>query len=256
MKNLLKITLASALLTLVAGLGITSCEKDQVSQTPIAPKLTVEFYMINQGKTEAAGEHIYLTENREIEVEMMRYFVSNMKFYTDNNNYVEPKENLFVLKLENPDYQKFTIELPAGEYQKLSFFPGLDSANNALNPLDFQREHPLSAFHNMHWSWAMQYRFVLLEMRVLHTEPTTPASYHPGTNELLYGSELTFNTPLKLENNKNQTLKIGIDLNALFDGPGGTIDMNTENQAHADIHDFELTRKFMRNFAAAFRVME
>lgn len=256
--KLVKIPFVAFVVSALSVAIMLSCEKDKKEQTPLSnnAKLNVEFFLTNQGKIEQVKEPIELIQNRTIEIEMLRYFISNMKFYTNEEDFQEPKENLFIVKQDRANENKFSIELPAGNYSKMTLYAGLDSATNAQNPLDFQREHPLSAFHNMHWSWSMQYRFVLMEFRVLHTTPTIPCSYHPGTNELLYGSEITFNQTLSLAARTENSLKIGIDLNALLDGPGGIIDIETETQAHADVHDFELTRKFMRNFAAALHHLD
>ncbi|GCD80667.1 MbnP family protein [Schleiferia thermophila] len=234
--------------------SLMSCKKDNPDQIPALATLQVEFQVTNHTTPVGLNTPIQLTDGRQITILELKYYISHLKFLHQNTE-TNPREPVLALiqHLE-PGKNSLTLQIAPGTFSGLKFYPGLDSITNNSNPVDFPREHPLSAFFNMHWNWNLKYRFVLMEFRALDYTPPIPCSFHPGTNQLLTTTILPFQQEQVLQAGKSYKLTIALDLNKLFDGPSGYIDFETENQAHADPGDFELTKKFMENFAAAFQI--
>lgn len=231
---------------------VVSCKKDDPVQKQTESSLTIEFVLHNGTKPVSIGQDFKLADNRTIYVTELKFYFSHPIFHLSETAQSADSSFLALVQLHQSDANTINMRLKPGTYSSLRFYPGLDSATNEMNPVDFPREHPLSAFYNMHWNWNLKYRFVLMELRAKDFTPPIPCSYHPGTNQLLRQSIVPFDKPYLFEAGKAYKMQIFLDANTLFDGPGGYIDFQTENQAHAEPDDFELTKKFMENFAASF----
>ncbi|GCD78052.1 hypothetical protein JCM31826_15340 [Thermaurantimonas aggregans] len=235
--------------------GIWSCKKDNPDQKPPLAEVTIEFKLFNGTSEVAMNADFKLADNRTINVQELKFYVSHVKFLQENGSHGHTDSVIALVRMLEPEHQSVTLQIQPGTYSRLEFFPGLDSIANSKNPVDFPREHPLSAFFNMHWNWNMQYRFVLMELRAKDYNPAVPCSYHPGTNALLRTSTVNFDRSYLFEAGKKYKITLLMNASTMFDGPSGYIDFLTENQAHAEPTDFELTKKFMENFAACFQFL-
>ncbi|MFN3950936.1 MAG: MbnP family protein [Thermaurantimonas sp.] len=232
--------------------AVVSCKKDNPDQKSTEAEVVIEFVMHNGTSEVSTGQDFKLKDNRTIYVTELKFYLSHPIFHQSETAQFEDTTFLALVQLHQSESNKIKMRISPGTYSSFIFNPGLDSATNESNPVDFPRGHPLSAFYNMHWNWNLKYRFVLMELRARDFTPPIPCSYHPGTNQLLRQSVVAFDKPYLFEAGKNYKLKILLNVSTIFDGPSGYIDFETENQAHAEPGDFELTKKFMENFAASF----
>lgn len=229
-----------------------SCKKDDPDQKSREARVTIEFVMHNGTSEVTTGQDFKLEDQRTINITELKFYLSHPVFQPSEAIPGTDTSFLALIQIHQPEANKINLHVKPGTYSSLRFYPGLDSATNDLNPVDFPRGHPLSAFYNMHWNWNLKYRFVLMELRAKDFTPPIPCSYHPGTNQLLRQSTVSFDKPYLFEAGKTYKVKIFLNVNTIFDGPSGYIDFETESQAHAEPGDFELTKKFMENFAASF----
>lgn len=234
-------------------IGLWSCKKDNPDEKPPVAEVTIEFKLHNGTSEVGMNSNFKLADNRTINIQELKFYISHVNFLNQTGISGQTDSVLGLVRMLEPEHRQIKVKVQPGTYSTLEFFPGLDSIANSKNPVDFPREHPLSAFFNMHWNWNLQYRFVLMELRAMDFTPPIPCSYHPGTNPLLRLSQIAFDKEYRFEAGKKYKVEIWIDANTIFDGPSGYIDFLTENQAHAEPGDFDLTKKFMENFAAAFK---
>ncbi|MFN4298259.1 MAG: MbnP family protein [Thermaurantimonas sp.] len=234
-------------------IGMWSCKKDNPDEKPPLAEVTIQFKLYNGTSEVAMNTDFKLADNRTINIQELKFYISHVRFLNQNGETRHTDSVLALMRMLEPEHHHVKVQVQPGTYSSLEFYPGLDSIANSKNPVDFPREHPLSAFFNMHWNWNMQYRFVLMELRAKDYNPSIPCSYHPGTNTLLRISKISFDKSYQFEAGKKYKITLWMNVNTMFDGPSGYINFLTENQAHAEPGDFELTRKFMENFAASFQ---
>ncbi|MCH8545539.1 MAG: hypothetical protein LAT54_02295 [Cryomorphaceae bacterium] len=257
-KNILSFFIAGSLF-------ISSCSSDDDDHT-IAPqpnKATMIFDMklLADNNEVKRAELFSIDESYDFRLLETRFYVSNVELKNTSGDWVKSDPKILLLDIRNQGSDDFKITVPEGDYVEMRYLIGLDSATNRSYPTDFPREHPLSAFQATHWNWNLFYRFIIVEARVntygnfvpdtSTTAFNTNVSIHPGTDEMLVKKEHTFTETLNLPKNSSTKFILQVNTNDWLNGPGGSWDPMTENQGHAEPHDFELTKKFGANFGAS-----
>ncbi len=116
-------------------------------------------------------------------VTTFRYYISNIKLKkADGTEHVQP-ESYYLIKQEDAASHKISIpNIPAGDYNSLTFTIGVDSARNVV-----LNSTPLAlAPSDMYWSWNTGYIFMKLEGRSPQAPNPTgavaggPLIYHVG----------------------------------------------------------------------------
>ncbi len=218
-------------------------------------KLDIELY---NGATPMAWDEIVAVDNvNEYKMEFFQFYLSNLRALNGNGEVVNIA-SVLLADASNPDKMTFTFQVPVGMYEKLGAGIGLDATLNASDPINFKPEEPLSSAQGMYWSWAMKYRFVLINGRAsksgsIGDTNNILVAYHPGADE--FYSERKFKKPFILKQGETTVYKLKLDVAQFFNGPGGVIDVETEPQTHTTPTDYNLAKKFMENFAAAFEPM-
>ena len=158
-----------------------------------------------------------------------------------------PVKEVFLYKWGADEF--IQVSIPAGIYDSLVFGLGLSESLNNSNPNAFPDNHPLSMAQDMFWPM-LKYRFVVMEGAVDTTLSKTgvvnfPLTYHLGADDLYRTISRAFT--FTVEEGENRTVNIPVELNSIFDGPGGTIDMRTHFSNHST--DMEKAAIMINNLA-------
>ena len=126
--------------------------------------------------TNSSGEQFTITT--------LNYFVSNIVLQnTDGSTYTVPRnDSYFLIKEENPSQLISLSNVPAGNYNGISFVLGVDSLKNT-DPVENRTGalDPAGDAAGMYWVWNSGYIFLKME----GTSPVLPAAdnayfYHIG----------------------------------------------------------------------------
>ncbi len=236
-----------AILALV-GLSITSCEDDKKETGTGNVEVSVVL------KTDSGFVHIgdtaYLNNGYKLHLALFRLYLSNVTLLGNGTSNI--KEDVILLSPGKLGDNQFTFSNNLGTFSGLQVGFGLDATQNDSDPISFDNTHPLASYQGMYWDM-LKYRFAKFEGMAIETSTGNQSlvAYHPGRDSI-YQTKV-FNLPFNL-NQANQTkeFELHIDLNKIFNGPAGIIDLATENQTHSNPgSDMEIARKFMINLAAA-----
>lgn len=156
---------------LLVVLAFYSCKKDPTQppydEANLAP-LSVEFDNIADGRkivlgitefTNAAGE--------TYTIDLLQYYISNISVEkADGTVYVVPQEeSYFLIKEQDRTTRHARVMVPEGDYVKLNFMVGVDSARNTMSIDDRGGVLDPSGDgeHGMYWSWNSGYIFFKFE---------------------------------------------------------------------------------------------
>ncbi len=259
--NLLSITTL-----LVLTLAACGNDDDDETTTPISTgEAALDTRILADGNEVERGELFSIDNEYDFRLLETRFYVSNFEFQNTNGDWITVEPQVLLLDVRDQGTDNHMLEIPVGEYVAMRYLIGLDSATNRVFSTDFPREHPLSAFQATHWNWNLFYRFIIVEGRLNTYGNFIPAtdttgfnialSIHPGTDEMLVEKESQFPETLTISTGSNKRLFFTVNVNEWTSGPGGQWDPLTENQGHAEPHDFEQTKKFGANFGASVSVV-
>lgn len=99
----------------------------------------------------------------DFEVRRLDYYLSQFSLTYDGGQTME-FENLYALVDGLVSTTINLGEIDASNIETLTFYIGVDQANNHEDPAGWPNDHPLAPQNpSMHWGWAAGYRFVALE---------------------------------------------------------------------------------------------
>lgn len=235
-----------ALLTLASLVLFIGCDDD-----PGEGQLRVNFEMTKDGTPINLNEDYTGDQITAMRVEKLKYYLSDIKLLGAN----DALKSVEVVDFET-GRTSFTFNaVQEGTYSGFSYRLGLSPEQNGSDPLDFETGHPLSASWGLYWSWATKYRFILMEGRGAEDGTLDGQgddfiiSMHPGADE--FAQAVSFSKNIEIVEGETRTLTIQIDVDDMFDGPGGLVDLPAENQTHTTPGDRDIALKFIQNFAAA-----
>ena len=184
-----------SVIIIVLSILIFSCKKED--------KVKVQFTVKSTGKTTNG-------RNYKIDASKTKILFSNFKLIDTVGNEVMLKD-VFLYKNNN---NKFTIDVPEGNYTAFKFSYGLDTALNNSNPMSYPASHPLSVEEGLYWDM-LKYRFSIVEASIDNSPaknqaPNSPFSMHLGS-DTLYTQITTTNIPFK-----GSTVNIELDMDKLF----------------------------------------
>ena len=269
-------------------LSVTACEKESATMPDSGSTGTVEIEIENVygpqedqrsfslGDTTATDYPYTNAAGQAYRVTYLKYYVSAVELEaTDGPTYAEPLDvtatgarGFHLLDAARPASQLFDLtDVPAGTYDRMSFTLGVDStyvlegaAGGDLDPVD----------SGMFWSWNAGYVAFKLEGQ----SPDSPGGargnsvgaetphgmvFHLGGWKDVAGTVLRNNnqrvtidldTPVLVMGDLRPTIHFEFDVNALFDGPGGTVDLT---EANVNLHSPVDAAPLIRNAAAGFR---
>lgn len=209
------------------GLVLTfSCCED--SEDPVTyPNLMIQFdHYFNTNVFELNKQ--YITANQDtVEILEHKYIVSNVVFINSTQGIEKSLRNDYYLVKVPLDDHRYTLSipgsstgLPPGNWDKIRFLIGLDSAIN------FAPEGAPKLFSDegMFWDWNTGYKFYVTEGRYFSQSlpfPSTGVIAHIGEMNNLV--ELEFDLSQKgnllLENGKTSELVLNVQVDELFVNP-------------------------------------
>ncbi|GAB3498513.1 hypothetical protein GCM10027341_20260 [Spirosoma knui] len=156
-------------MALVASITIVACKKDEVGAIDPAAKntLSIEFDNRVGDQKLALGNPAYKTAAGEpFAVTAFNYFVSNIALKKEDGTTVTFPDQYFLVRQADAKTQLITLkDVPAGNYNELSFLIGVDSLKSVggagertgvLDPTSYGDD-------GMYWSWNSGYIFMKLE---------------------------------------------------------------------------------------------
>lgn len=246
MKTLLKSSLVFVFL-----IFFTSCE-DDVKHTY---HKKAEFSVSLQSASNQANLNDTVEFNTDYEL-----YLTTFKAYLSNITLIEEGGKEVILKdvvlvnLDNDQTSSFSINLPSGKFTKVRMGIGLDPDQNNSDPNTFPNNNPLATYQGMYWSM-VKYRFVVLEGLAISQKDTVniPFAYHVGTDPVYqiktFGTDINTSTAASGYN-----LNFSININTIFDGPAGKIDIPTQSFTHSEGPSLAVAAMFMENLKAAIHL--
>lgn len=146
-------------------------------------------------------------------------------------------------------------EVPAGDYEGVRFYVGIDSVRNHADPSQYPNEHPLALqTPSMHWSWNSGYIFLKIDAEVDTTEAQDgsglkTAAFHIGMDQFRTPVSLTKATQAPADG--GATLHVKIDWREALRG----LDLRTENHTMT-MNNMPLARKVADNIPGMFEIAE
>lgn len=164
-------TLPTALATLLLAastVGLSSCSwfksNDDDQPAPVeektSGKLNFEFENVVGNQTLAFDQTYNTLAGDQFKVSKFNYFITNIKLTkTDGTVWAEP-ESYHLVKHEQSASRNFELkDIPNGDYTKLTFTIGVDSARN----ISGAQTGALDPLNDMFWGWSSGYIFLKLE---------------------------------------------------------------------------------------------
>ncbi len=239
----------SIYLSLIFSLFFVACESDDSDDFNAHIDLKPLF-----GQTDFNLETTYQNQD---EIDMV---FTNFKFYMNHIELIREDgstheiKDVVLMDFSDASSLTFSGNLKPGTYKGMKFGLGLDKEYNKKEPSDYGTNHPLSSSQNMHWGWAMLYKFSLLEGKFDSTNDDITNqnfAYHPGLDTLYREIELSFTNRTIDEGNAH--LDLSLDVQEIIDG-NASLDLMNENFSHSSPENLFIVRKIVNNFAQAFKV--
>jgi hypothetical protein len=235
-------------------IGFVACEeKDPPAAQPVIPTDFNGIRLTESGSVSVNFEEVFgaaplkldpdsfITQSGDtIKISDLKYYISYISF-TRSNGQVYNTQNHKLIDFGNANNQ-IILNVPAGDYTKLTFLLGVDSFNNHAGPLDGDLDPALGMF----WGWNTGYIFYRL--KGWHGANRTAIAYDVGGVPNLIKVELDLQS-YKLAKNA-VVVKVKHDVSGFFNSPNVIQLKNVVNQIHTADNPFIPTLK--ANMSAMF----
>lgn len=220
----MKFQLKNIVAVMALALAFTSCSKDDNEITGEG-NLKLEFDNV-YGSNNLAFNTPYTNSNGEVvKINNAIYIISNIVLTkTDGSIYTVPKsQSYFFVNEANAASTILNLpNIPAGNYNKVTFGVGVDQAQFDAGASGQNGMWEIAQGLGMTWSWAAGYKFVKLEGTVTSTSHAN-ANFrvHTGKTGTIYNySEVMLNLPDNALVRTNITPQVHImaDLKKILDG--------------------------------------
>ncbi len=221
----MKFQLKNIVAGIALALAFTSCSKDDNNEITGEGNLKLEFDNV-YGSNNLAFNTPYTNSNGEVvKINNAIYIISNIVLTkTDGSTYTVPKsQSYFFVNEANAASTILNLpNIPAGNYNKVTFGVGVDQAQFDAGASGQNGMWEIAQGLGMTWSWVAGYKFVKLEGTVTSTSHAN-ANFrvHTGKTGAIYNySEVTLNLPDNALVRTNITPQVHImaDLKKVIDG--------------------------------------
>ena len=221
----MKFQLKNIVAVMALTLAFTSCSDDDNNEITGQGNLKLEFDNV-YGSNNLAFNTPYTNSNGEVvKINNAIYIISNIVLTkTDGSTYTVPKsQSYFFVNEANAASTILNLpNIPAGNYNKVTFGVGVDQAQFDAGASGQNGMWEIAQGLGMTWSWAAGYKFVKLEGTVTSTSHAN-ANFrvHTGKTGTIYNySEVMLNLPDNALVRTNITPQVHImaDLKKVIDG--------------------------------------
>jgi hypothetical protein len=193
--------------------SLTSCQKDSSSESDTSP-LTISFSLMAYGAPIDTSFQYTNFSGEKFNISSFKFYITAIAFSNETSN-VSEKTIYHLVDLAQSASQQFTVNLKAGQYNKISFSVGVDSARNVSGA----QTGALDPTNGMFWTWNTGYIFAKLEGR----SPSSPAPFQKLTHHIggfRTGENAIRNVSLDapFEVGRTKELVINADIQEWFDG--------------------------------------
>ncbi|WP_215224111.1 MbnP family protein [Echinicola shivajiensis] len=144
---------------LLAIIGFTACQNDDKDQIPAETEVNFSFtHLFNGEEVELENKSYTLPAGESFTPRKFKYYISNITFENSHTGASHKIEDGYFL-IDQAGKKEFSVTLPTAEYDKLTFFVGIDKARN----LSTDQVGDLDPNNDMVWNWNTGYKFLVLE---------------------------------------------------------------------------------------------
>ncbi len=152
----------------------------------------------------------------EWSVARLSYLISGLSLQREDGSWFSSPDSVSWMNATTRRQTMSVTGIPAGKYQSLRFYIGIDPKDNASDPSKRAPDHPLNPnLNGLHWSWQGGYIFMALEG--LHRSGNGQPegfSYHLARDP--FRTEITLKLPLDLRD--EAVIPVIFDVAAVIDG--------------------------------------
>lgn len=185
------------------------------------------------------------------QVTMYKYYISNLILVKEDGTEIAEKESYHLIDESDDASQYFTLtDIPEGNYTKLKFLIGVDSARN----ISGAQTGALDGIHGMFWDWNTGYIMAKLEgLSPQSKNPDSSIVYHTGgfqgSINVLRNVTLDFPQQLQIKSTTIPNAHLKADILEWFQTPN-TISINE----HYAVMSGKDVMTFADNYANMFTV--
>ncbi len=232
----------------MAALFLGACKEDVKTVQPPAgtsENFAFEIFLVDEnGHPISPNQSLTLPSGYTLRPSLFKMYVSQISLIDDNGNTTLLKDVALLDPLAT-DENSFRLAVPAGDYKSLQVGFGVDSVLNASDPLDFERDHPLSSYQSMYWTM-LKYRFAKFEGKADGPDTSNIfIAYHPGRDELYQTRTFAFEQSFSGASGTTVIASFTLDVSDLLQN----IDLKSEPQTHSEGATLPIAQKFMENLA-------
>lgn len=218
-------------------------EKDMGCEYVVTHATEMHFHSLVNGVGHIEGD-TYMIDGVKTELDFTRFYVSNMRLVDSAGNETPTPVKYLYVQNDPDEYQ--VGEIPDGNYAKVRFEIGIDSATNHGDPSLYAIGDPLGAqFPNMHWGWSLGYIFVRID-GVADSDGDGAVDdgfeIHLGTEDYLATIEIDY--PITIGDGQENIFHLYAHWEKLFEG----VDLsNTANNTTHTTDNFPLANIVFAN---------
>lgn len=229
-------------------------EESPETPTSSAPKIIFQFSATYNGAPLELGQ-VYSTEQGyRIQLETMKSYISNIKFYSANDDVVTVKD---IALIDFSNSTSIEVEGPVGQFIGMSMGLGVpQNINKNIDPTTYANSHPLSVQGSagMFWTWNTGYIFTKFEGRCDYTGTegaplTDPFAFHSGDDYNYRTANFVIAKNFEKEN--TYTIPITLRVEKIINGPEDPIDLQVDFLTHTS-NNPALATRFVNKLAFAF----
>ncbi|OON67304.1 hypothetical protein B0919_19285 [Hymenobacter sp. CRA2] len=221
------------MLCAATALLFTACDDD--NETPAKGKLNVEFENVAGSQPLNFGSTYTTAAGDPFTVSKFNYYISNIKLTkTDGTEWAE-RESYHLVKQADAGSRSFQLtDIPAGEYKKLTFTIGVDSARNVSGA----QTGALDPLNDMFWTWSTGYVFLKMEGNSPKS-PTGNLQFHiggfrsPNNTIRTVSPGMPAGVTVQVTAKKTSAIHLQADVLKMFTGPNPIQFAQTSNTGHS-----------------------
>lgn len=210
-----------------ATLFVQSCSNDDKEDITGNGNLSLFFDHSLNGDKLILNTSTHTNSNGEtLKVSRFTYIVSNIRLHNvDGTVFTYPSdEGYFIVNSELNNLEIDLSNVPAGDYNKITFGIGVDQPKYLTGESEQQAFWDLAQTQFMTWAWITGYKFINFEGTFTSSEITTPTNFrvHMGSHGTALDNyrEQTVDFPsvAKVRRDRSPNVHFVVDANKLLDG--------------------------------------